>query len=74
MNTPIQPRVNEHRTQTDDQIQMAESTEELENERSQLRETARSTDDPDERREAIRRLAELDRDRNRETYDELANE
>lgn len=53
---------------------MAESTEEPESERAELRETARSTDDPDERREAIRRLAELDRERNRETYDELANE
>ena len=53
---------------------MAETTEEREGKRARLRETARTTDDPEERREAIRRLAELDRERNRETYDELANE
>lgn len=52
---------------------MAETTE-GQSERARLRETARSTDDPDERREAIRRLAELDRERNHETYDQLADE
>ncbi len=53
---------------------MAEPTKEQESERARLRETARSADDPDERREAVRRLAKLDRERNRQTYDKLANE
>lgn len=43
-------------------------------ERKRLREVVRTAESADERREAIRRLAELDRDRNRDTYDKLARE
>ncbi len=53
---------------------MSQTTDERRAERKRLRERARTTDDPDERRAAIRRLAALDRERNRETYDKLARE
>lgn len=53
---------------------MAQTTEEMQAERKRLRDQARTAESADERREAIRRLAELDRERNRETYDSLARE
>ena len=53
---------------------MSRSTEEIETERERLREQARSAETPEDRREAIRRLAKLDRERNPETYEKLARE
>lgn len=53
---------------------MSRTTEEMQAERRRLREQARTAGSADERREAIRHLAELDRERNRETYDALARE
>jgi len=53
---------------------MSRTTEESDAERKRLRERARSAESVDERREAIRRLATLDRERNRDTYDKLADE
>jgi|GEM_PF-3572394 len=49
-------------------------TDDLDAERERLREAVRTADSPEERRTAIRRLAALDRERNRETYDALADE
>lgn len=51
---------------------MCDSTEELEIERKRLREKARTAEHVDERRASIRRLAELERKRNRETCEQLA--
>lgn len=53
---------------------MVKTTDETEAERKRLREQARTAETADERREAIRRLAALDRECNRETYDKLAHE
>ena len=53
---------------------MSQTTDERENDRERLRERARTADDPDDRLDAIRRLAALDRERNRETYESLASE
>lgn len=53
---------------------MSLTAEEMEAERKRLRELARTAESVEERREAIRRLVELDRQRNRETYDNLASE
>lgn len=53
---------------------MSRSSEEIETERERLRKQARSAESPEERREAIRRLAKLDRERNAETYEKLAHE
>lgn len=52
---------------------MSRTTDE-QTERERLRERAREADTEDERREAIRRLAALDRERNRDTYEKLADE
>lgn len=46
----------------------------MEAERKRLRKQACTTETADDRREAMRRLAALDRERNRNTYDKLANE
>lgn len=53
---------------------MSQPTEEMKAERKRLREQARTAENADERREAIRRLAALDRERNRDTYEKLARE
>lgn len=53
---------------------MSRTSDEQRTERERLRERARTADSDEERREAIRRLAALDRERNRDTYDELAHE
>lgn len=53
---------------------MSRTSDEQRTERERLREIARTAGTEDERREAIRRLAALDRERNRDTYDELARE
>lgn len=53
---------------------MSRTTDEQQTERERLRDLARTADTGEERREAIRRLATLDRERNRDTYDELAHE
>ena len=43
-------------------------------ERDRLREIARTADSKEERREAMRQLAALDRERHRDIYDKLARE
>lgn len=53
---------------------MSRTTDEQDAERERLREAVRTADGPEERRAAIRRLAALDRERNSETYDALADE
>ena len=53
---------------------MTQTTDERRAERERLRERALTADDPSVRREAIRQLAALERDRNRETYDRLEHE
>lgn len=53
---------------------VCDPTEEMKTERQRLREKARTAERADERREAIRHLAELERKRNRETYEKLARE
>jgi hypothetical protein len=53
---------------------MAQTSEDDRAERARLRELARTADSEAERRAAIRRLATLDRERNRDTYDQLAGE
>lgn len=53
---------------------MSQTTDEKDEERKRLREQARTADTAEERRAAIRRLAELDRERNADTYDALARE
>lgn len=53
---------------------MSQPTEEMKAERKRLREQAQTAESADERREAIRRLAALERERNRDTYEKLARE
>jgi len=53
---------------------MAQASDEEQAERERLREQARTADTEAERRAAIRQLAALDRERNRETYEALAKE
>ena len=53
---------------------MSRSSEEIETEREHLREQARNAESREERREAIRQLAKLDRERHAETYEKLARE
>lgn len=53
---------------------MSRTTDEPKSERERLREQVRTAENEEERREAIRRLAALDRERNRDTYETLARE
>ena len=53
---------------------MSRSKKEIESERERLREQARNAESQEERRDAIRRLAKMDRERNAETYEKLARE
>lgn len=53
---------------------MSRTTDEQRSERERLQEEVRTADSTDERRAVLRRLAALDRERNRETYDKLADE
>lgn len=54
--------------------QRSETDEEYTRERAELRERIRTTDSDVERREAIRRLAEIDRELHADIYEKLARE
>jgi hypothetical protein len=54
--------------------QRSESDEEHVHERARLREHIRVTDSDAERREAVRRLAEIDREIHADVYEKLARE
>jgi hypothetical protein len=54
--------------------QQSDSDEEYARERAQLRECIRTTDSEAERQEAVRRLAEIDREIHADVYEELARE
>ena len=56
------------------QYPMSRSSEEIETERERLREQARNAESREERRQAIRTLAKLGRERHAETYEKLARE
>lgn len=53
---------------------MSKPTEEVADERRRLREQARTAENAEDRRDAIRQLAALERERNRDTYEKLAEE
>ena len=54
--------------------QQSDSDEEYARKRAQLRECIRTTDSEAERQEAVRRLAEIDREIHADVYEELARE
>jgi hypothetical protein len=54
--------------------QRSESDEGYARERAQLRECIRTTDSDAERHEAVRRLAEIGRERHADIYEKLARE
>jgi hypothetical protein len=54
--------------------QRSETDQEYARERARLRERIRTTDSDTERREAVRRLAEIDREIHADVYKKLARE
>jgi hypothetical protein len=54
--------------------QRSETDQEYARERARLRERIRTTDSDTERREAVRRLAEIDREIHADVYEKLARE
>lgn len=53
---------------------MAKTDPEYADERKRLREQIRQAESSAERREAVRRLAAIDRERHQETYEKIATE